>query len=109
MFWCLEEKSRKYLQSSNLLYCILFCVSKLKSFVDKAFLQNYFIRERNQIVASDFTPDIQTKTRQYLETVLEDSNAAISFLLPLNRKYANTQICTLQNWSQKNAKIIGPI
>ncbi|CAC5422013.1 unnamed protein product [Mytilus coruscus] len=100
MFWCLEEKSNNYWQSSNLLCCFCFCVSKLKSFVEKGFLPNYFIRERNQFAAKEFTSDIQTSTKQYLENFLEDPKAGISLLLPSYRKYANTQIYTLNIWGQ---------
>ncbi|CAG2247013.1 unnamed protein product [Mytilus edulis] len=89
MFWCLEEKSVDFWQSSKLICCICYCVSKLKFFVEKGFLPNYFIRERNLFVADEFTWDIQTKTRQRLESFLADPYTSINLLLPSYRIYEN--------------------
>lgn len=90
MFWCLEEKSVDYWQPSNLVRCFYFCVSKLKSFVDGGFLPNYFIRKRNQFVANEFTCDIQTKTKEYLEGFLQKQEDGISVILPSYRENADS-------------------
>ncbi|VDI70410.1 Hypothetical predicted protein [Mytilus galloprovincialis] len=54
MFWSLEETSDEFWQQSNLLCCVCFCMSKLKDFVGKGFLPNYFIRERNHSSRPNF-------------------------------------------------------
>ncbi|VDI25833.1 Hypothetical predicted protein [Mytilus galloprovincialis] len=90
MFLCLEEKSVGFWQPSNLVNCFYFCVSKLKSFVDRGFLPNYFIPKRNQFVANEFTSDIQTKTKEYLEGFLKNQKDGISLILPSYKE--NTDI-----------------
>ncbi|CAC5363815.1 unnamed protein product [Mytilus coruscus] len=101
MFWCLEEKSDAFWQSPNLVCCFCFCVSKLKYFLEKGFLPNYFIRKRNQFVASEFPSDIQTKTRQCLQRFLEDPKTSINLLLPHYRNVANTPISLMNICSQE--------
>ncbi|CAC5355436.1 unnamed protein product [Mytilus coruscus] len=101
MFWCLEEKSDYFWQSSNLVSCICFCMSKLKSFVEKGFLPNYFIRERNQFISREFSREIQTKTRQCLEDFLENPKAGIGLLISTYKMYENTPLAALNKISQE--------
>lgn len=100
MFWCLEEKSDNFWQSSNLVSCICFCMSKLKSFVDKEFLPNYFIREHNQIISREFSREVQTRTRQFLENFLANPKAGIGLLISTYKMYENTPLATLIKISQ---------
>ncbi|CAC5355442.1 unnamed protein product [Mytilus coruscus] len=101
MFWSLEETSDRFWQPSNLLCCVCFCMSKLKYFVDKGFLPNYFIRERNQFISTEFSGDIQTRTRQCLESFLEDPKAGISVILSTYKMYENTALPVLNAISQE--------
>ncbi|XP_052074021.1 uncharacterized protein LOC127711905 [Mytilus californianus] len=101
MFWILEETSDKFWQPSNLLCCVCFCMSKLKSFVEKGFLPNYFIRERNQFISTEFSDDIQTRTRQCLESFLEDPKAGIGVILSTYKMYENTALPVLDAISQE--------
>ncbi|CAC5422007.1 unnamed protein product [Mytilus coruscus] len=110
MFWCLEEKSDEFWQSSNLMVCFCFCVSKLKSFVENVFIPNYFLRDRNQFIASEFTCEIQKKTNQYLDRFLRNPKHGISLLLPSYKYSAKTSISELHligmnrfilNWLQR--------
>ncbi|CAG2194691.1 unnamed protein product [Mytilus edulis] len=95
MFWCMEEKSEEFWKSSNLVHCICFCISKFKTFVEKGFLPNYFITNRNQFNSNEFTREIQTKTKQSLEAFLEDPVSGIRLLLSTYQMYENTPLSTL--------------
>ncbi|XP_071177817.1 uncharacterized protein [Mytilus edulis] len=101
MFWCLEEKSEKLWQSSTLIFCVCFCISKLKSFVEKRFLPNYFIRKRNQFILSELTRNIQIKIVQCLDSFLKDPTASISLILPTYKVYQNTPRVLLNRISQE--------
>ena len=96
MFWCMEEKSEEFWKSSNLVHCICFCISKLKTFVEKGFLPNYFITNRNQFNSNEFTREIQTKTKQSIEYFLEDPIGGIHLLLSTYQMYENTPLSTLK-------------
>ncbi|VDI13358.1 Hypothetical predicted protein [Mytilus galloprovincialis] len=102
MFWCLEKKQDTFWQYSNLVVCFCFCVTKLKSFVKRGFLPNYFIRNRNQFVAKEFTSDIQTRTLKYLEGFLKDPKAGLRLILPLYRKSEDCQMPIMHYSSQLN-------
>lgn len=101
MFWCLEEKSEKLWQSSTLIFFVCFCISKLKSFVEKRFLPNYFIRKRNQFNLSELTRNIQIKIVQCLDSFLKDPTASISLILPTYKVYQNTPRLLLNRISQE--------
>ncbi|CAC5422237.1 unnamed protein product [Mytilus coruscus] len=82
MFWCMEETLNEYWQSSNLVCCFCFCISKLKLFLEKRFLPNYFIKKRNLFILSEFTSTMQTKTICYLERLLDNPKGSIISFLP---------------------------
>ncbi|XP_071177818.1 uncharacterized protein [Mytilus edulis] len=81
MFWCLEETRDIIWKPSNLMGCVLHCISTLKQFLEKVFLPNYFIRKRNQFTLTEFPGEIQTKTKDFLENFLDNPKTSMSAIL----------------------------
>ncbi|CAC5355435.1 unnamed protein product [Mytilus coruscus] len=81
MFWCLEETPDTCWHPSNLMRCVCFCISKLKQYLEKVFLPNYFIRKRNQFTLIEFPGDIQTRTKDFLENFLDNPQESMSVIL----------------------------
>lgn len=82
MFWCLEETSENFWQSGNLESCVVFCLLKLKDFIEKEFLPNYFIRKRNQFVASEFSTEKQLEIKKILESFISAPIGSIRKYFP---------------------------
>lgn len=87
IFWCLEETSNEFWQSSNLLSCFCYCISKLKSYVEKSFCPNYFIRKRNMFDSSEFTSSQQANALQCIDVYLVNPKGGIISLLPTYQTY----------------------